>query len=118
MTTILLVDDEPAIIETLAEVLVWEGFDVVTAANGKDGLAKLEQMTPDLAIIDYMMPVMDGVQMIRAMRAHPAYADIPVLVITAAPIAVPEDIRKSTAILGKPFDVAALLRLISAKARK
>jgi CheY-like chemotaxis protein len=118
MTTILLVDDEPAIIETLAEVLVWEGFDVVTAANGKEGLERLDGMTPDLAIVDYMMPVMDGVQMIRAMRSNPAQADIPILVITAAPMALPEDIRKSVSILSKPFDVAALLRVIREKSCK
>jgi CheY-like chemotaxis protein len=115
--TILLVDDEPAIIETFAEVLIWEGFHVVTAANGKEGLEKLETLTPDLALIDYMMPVMDGVDMIRAMWANPAYAEIPIIMISAAPMALPQDIRKRVPILGKPFDVAVLLRIILEKSR-
>jgi CheY-like chemotaxis protein len=117
MKTILLVDDEPAIIETFAEVLAWEGFHVVTAANGKEGLEKLESVTPDLALIDYMMPVMDGADMIRTMWANPAYAKIPVVVISAAPMALPEDIRKRVPILGKPFDVLVLLKMIRDKTR-
>lgn len=117
MKTILLVDDEPAIIETLAEVLVWEGFNVVTASNGVEGLEKLESLIPDLALIDYMMPIMDGVDMYRAMKANPAHAQIPIVMITAAPIGLPADIRKTTPILGKPFDVGALLQLIREKAR-
>jgi CheY-like chemotaxis protein len=115
MKTILLVDDELAIVETLAEVLAWEGFHVVTAANGRDGLARAAHERPDLALIDYMMPVMDGVQMIRAMRADPALAKIPVIVITAAPMALPADIRQSLPVLPKPFDIEKLLAAIQAE---
>jgi len=112
MKTILLVDDELAIVETLAEVLTWEGYRVVTAANGKEGLAQLASERPDLALVDFMMPVMDGVQMIRAMREDVAYAKIPVILITAAPAALPLEIRKTTLVLPKPFDIDALLRQV------
>ena len=112
MKTILLVDDELAIVETVAEVLAWEGYRVVTASNGREGLAAVRTEHPDLALVDFMMPVMDGVQMLRALRADPAYAALPVVLITAAPMALPADIRTSTPVLTKPFTVASLLEVI------
>ncbi|MDI1475071.1 response regulator [Polyangium sp. y55x31] len=112
MKTILLVDDELAIVDTVAEVLAWEGYRVVTAPNGKEGLALVASERPDLALVDFMMPVMDGVQMLRALRADPAYATLPVVLITAAPRALPADVRASTPVLAKPFDVQSLLRVI------
>ncbi|MDI1449002.1 response regulator [Polyangium sp. 6x1] len=112
MKTILLVDDELSIVETVGEVLAWEGYRVVTAANGKEGLAAIASARPDLALVDFMMPVMDGVQMLRALRADPIYASLPVVLITAAPMALPGDIRASTPVLAKPFDVPALLHVI------
>jgi CheY-like chemotaxis protein len=110
--TILLVDDELAIVETLSEVLAWEGFRVAMASNGKEGLAQLSRARPDLVLVDYMMPIVDGVQMIRAMKEDPDLARIPIVMMTAAPMAVPEDIRRSIPLLVKPFGIAPLQRAI------
>jgi CheY-like chemotaxis protein len=115
MKTILLVDDELAIVETVAEVLAWEGYRVVTASNGREGLAAVASAHPDLALIDFMMPVMDGVQMIHALRDDPTHAALPVVLITAAPRALPADIRKNTPVLSKPFDIQSLLKVIRAQ---
>ena len=112
MKTILLVDDELAIVDTIAEVLAWEGYRVVTAANGREGLAAVKSERPDLALVDFMMPLMDGVQMLLALRADPTHAALPVVLITAAPMALPAEIRASTPVLAKPFDVSSLLRVI------
>jgi two-component system alkaline phosphatase synthesis response regulator PhoP len=67
---ILVVDDEPDILEFLQYNLTKEGFQVLTASNGKDGLAKAEIERPDLIILDIMMPNMDGVEVCRAIRAN------------------------------------------------
>jgi two-component system alkaline phosphatase synthesis response regulator PhoP len=67
---ILVVDDEPDILEFLQYNLTKEGFQVLTASNGKDGLAKAESERPDLIILDIMMPNMDGVEVCRAIRAN------------------------------------------------
>lgn len=115
MKTILLVDDELAIIEALTEVLTWEGYKVVSASNGQEGLATLAQAPADLVLLDYMMPVLDGIQTLRALQADPATKDIPVVMMTAAPAALPDEIRRELPVLRKPFDVNALLDTIERK---
>lgn len=67
---ILVVDDEPDILEFLQYNLTKEGFQVLTASNGKDGLITAESERPDLIILDIMMPNMDGVEVCRAIRAN------------------------------------------------
>lgn len=69
MATILVVDDEFAIVDLLEMVLVDEGYHVLTAANGRQGLERLAgQPRPDLVLSDYMMPILDGAGMLRTMR--------------------------------------------------
>ena len=65
MKTILVVDDENVLVETLTELLEFEGYHVVTAGNGKDGLAQWVKEDPDLVLTDLMMPFTDGLQMVR-----------------------------------------------------
>ncbi len=81
--TILVVDDEQDIRDLLAYNLTREGFTVETAQNGKEALAKLEQSPVALAILDIMMPEMDGFETCRAIRANPKTANVPVLFLTA-----------------------------------
>lgn len=107
--TVLIVDDEVSIVEALAEILAWEGFSVVTAANGQLALEQLARVPADVVLIDVMMPVMDGVEAARAIRSNPKTAAIPIVVMTAGP--VPEGIDGSLAVR-KPFELAALLRVL------
>ncbi|MBM3507865.1 MAG: response regulator [Alphaproteobacteria bacterium] len=85
MKSILLVDDEFGIVETLKELLESEGFKVSCASNGKDALARLATERPDLAVVDVMMPVMNGIEMLRAMRSNQQQRHVPVLLMSAVP---------------------------------
>ncbi|MGQ1837559.1 response regulator transcription factor [Kocuria turfanensis] len=78
---LLVVDDEPNILELLATSLRFAGFEVVTAANGRDALAKAESEDPDLAVLDVMLPDMDGFSVTRKLRA--AGRHFPILFLTA-----------------------------------
>ena len=107
--TVLIVDDEFGLADIAADLLRDVGYDVVVAINGKAGLASLMARPTELVIVDWMMPVMDGPEMIRRMKAEPALAKIPVILMTA----LPEASRTQTladATLLKPFGLADLLR--------
>jgi two-component system alkaline phosphatase synthesis response regulator PhoP len=80
---ILLVDDEPDILEILEYNLRKEGYDVTTANNGEDGLRKAKEFSPDLIILDIMMPVMDGVEVCRQLRSDSDFDDTVITFLTA-----------------------------------
>ncbi|ACA19497.1 response regulator receiver protein [Methylobacterium sp. 4-46] len=104
MATVLIVDDEFGIAELLDSVLTDEGHTVLTAANGRHGLARLAEARPDLILLDFMMPVMDGPAMLRALAEDAATARIPVVLMSSMPeTAVRERCRGYTAFLRKPF---------------
>lgn len=110
MTSVLVVDDEQAIREFVGEVLEDEGYRVRMASNGQEALTHLAAERPDLVLLDIMMPVLDGREVLKRMRADAALNDVSVLVMSAA--ADPGVIGGGfNAFLPKPFD---LDRLISA----
>ena len=80
---ILLVDDEPDILEILEFNLRKEGFEVETAGNGEDGLAQARAFRPDLIVLDIMMPVMDGVEVCRQLRADNSFDNTIITFLTA-----------------------------------
>jgi two-component system, OmpR family, alkaline phosphatase synthesis response regulator PhoP len=80
---ILIVDDEPDILEFLEYNLVKEGFHVVTAADGEEALKVAEKEKPDLIILDIMMPKIDGVEVCRQLRAKPAFDHTLIAFLTA-----------------------------------
>jgi two-component system, OmpR family, alkaline phosphatase synthesis response regulator PhoP len=80
---ILIVDDEPDILEFLKYNLVKEGFQVITAGDGEEGLRLAEAETPDLIILDIMMPKMDGVEICRNIRANPSLKNVLIAFLTA-----------------------------------
>ena len=82
-TTILVVDDEPAIRMGLAATIGRHGYSVVTAVNGNDGILKARQSLPDLIISDVMMPTVNGFEMKKQMSADPMLASIPFIFLTA-----------------------------------
>jgi CheY-like chemotaxis protein len=85
---VLIVDDDRDIRETLGELLVDEGFGVEAAWNGETALARLEAgFRPDVIILDLKMPVMDGPTFRALQRSHAALANIPVVGLSAAPVA-------------------------------
>jgi DNA-binding response OmpR family regulator len=80
---ILVVDDDPRLLHIVAMYLGIEGYEVITAENGEDGLTKLQERPPDLVILDIMMPGMDGIETCRRMRGHVPTADIPIVMFSA-----------------------------------
>lgn len=117
MKTILVVDDEFGIIDALSMLLEDEGYRVVTAPNGKLGLERLKEHKPDLVLIDVMMPIMNGPEMLRKMRSEMAFKHTPVILVTAAPesdaVRDAQQEKEVSAVLRKPFDFRDLMRLIS-----
>ncbi|MEM6458372.1 MAG: response regulator [Planctomycetota bacterium] len=81
--TILLVEDERDLLELLKYNLDREGYAVVTAETGEDGLKLVRKSPPDLILLDLMLPAMDGLEVCRSLKASHATADIPVIMLTA-----------------------------------
>lgn len=112
---VLVVEDDQDVRETLAELLRDEGYDVRTANNGEEGLAEMRRKPPALVLLDLMMPIMSGWQVLEAVRADASLQSIPIVVITAATRTRPAG---ATDLLAKPVDIAALLRVVREYAGK
>ncbi len=112
---ILITDDDPVIIELLQVNLEFEGYDVITAADGLEAVERAARDTPDLVILDIMMPRMDGWTARAEMLKDPRTAEIPVIFLSAR--AQQADLRKGyesgvAAYVTKPFEPVELLDLI------
>jgi DNA-binding response OmpR family regulator len=88
--TVLLIDDEPALLELLAKTLVYRGFQVLQAPTSAKGLDFAKAYHPDVIILDLTMPECDGVQVVQQLRAHPASKMIPILVHTGTTLNEPD----------------------------
>ena len=82
MATILVVDDTQLAREAVSKLLEHEGFRVMSAKNGREGWAMMYNDTPDLILLDLMMPEMDGVTFLKMLRRSPLWKDMPVIVLT------------------------------------
>ncbi len=83
MKKILIVDDEADIIEILQFVLEAEGYECITATDGEEGLKLAKEASPDLIILDVMMPKINGYKISRLLKYDSKYKNIPILMITA-----------------------------------
>ena len=112
--TIVVVDDEETICETLKDVLEEEGFAVEIAGDGVEALELLRAMSvlPRMIILDLLMPRMDGNTVLTTMRADPALADIPVVISTSDPSRAPSGVL----IMRKPVDLDMLLDTVRKQA--
>lgn len=114
MSTVLVVDDEFGIAELLDAILTDAGYRVVTAINGRQGLARLGETRPDVVLLDVMMPILDGPSMLRAMAQEAAYRDIPVILMSALNEAtVASKCSGYVGFLRKPFRSAAAVAAIA-----
>ena len=82
MAKVLVVEDDALISRMYLKVFTFEGFEVQLAENGQLGLDKLKDFHADIILVDVMMPVMNGVEMLAALKLDPATRDIPVIVLT------------------------------------
>lgn len=109
---ILVVDDEPDTVDILRWFLREAGFVVRTAANGSDALRSVQACVPDLAVIDYMMPGMNGVVLCRRLREWPATRQLPIILHTATDLRIEEANEELCVdrVVRKPSDVGDLVR--------
>jgi two-component system, OmpR family, alkaline phosphatase synthesis response regulator PhoP len=105
--TILVVDDEPSILDMLGEILADEGFIVHTATNGHQGLARAVEILPNLILTDLMMPPLEGRALLTALREEPQTAHIPVVLMSAAGHLHPDD--SFDGFIAKPFSIDDLV---------
>ncbi len=118
---ILLVDDEPDIVDTIQCRLEANNFDVVTASNGQEGLEKASDEQPDLILLDTNMPVMNGHEMLEHIKKRPDLKGIPVIMCTA--LCEAHDIAAASAYgiadyVTKPFDYTDLIEKITGALEK
>jgi CheY-like chemotaxis protein len=110
---VLIVDDDEPTREALSELLAMEGYEVVSAANGRDALRLLRELQPCVILLDYAMPVMDGRAFREAQKADSRWADIPVILITAHHLtAFAERSIDALGVLQKPINFDALEPLL------
>jgi two-component system, chemotaxis family, chemotaxis protein CheY len=107
---VLVVDDDPDILEALSEILEAEGYDVQRARNGREALQRLEHGLPDLVLLDLMMPVMDGWEFARSLDPGAR----PPIIVLSADRNVSAKAKEIGALgwLAKPFELSDLLAAV------
>lgn len=80
---VLIAEDEPHLVESLTFILGREGYEVMTAPDGEAALQQLLASTPDLVILDVMLPKLNGLEVLKKIRDHPLLKTLPVIVLTA-----------------------------------
>lgn len=116
MTTILIAEDNAVNRELLREMLEAGEYRVIEAGNGEEALAKIEEIGPGLVLLDINMPIMDGFAVIRWIREHPKFRQLPVVAVTA--YAMKEDRERMlnagfNGYVSKPIEPAALFKEIA-----
>ena len=118
---ILIVEDDLALAEIVASNIRQAGYEVLLARDGHDGLRQAQLKTPELIILDLMLPVMDGLEVCRKLRANPATQDILVLMLTAKAEEMDEVVGFNVGAddyVSKPFSVTVLLERMKALLRR
>jgi len=114
-TKILVVDDEPNIVQTLKDRLEMNDFDVSVAHNGSDGLKIAADVLPDVILLDVIMPIMNGLEMLEQLRKQPWGSESSVIMLTAR--SQTQDMARANVCgiddyIVKPFDLSELLEKI------
>lgn len=119
--TVLVVDDDPFISNIICEALQSDGYKIEKAGDGEEALAQIEKLVPDLVIMDYMMPKMDGPQVCRKVKDNPKVKHVPIIMVTAV-----ADVKEKVQLLEsgaedyivKPFDLEELLARVKVVLRR
>ncbi|HEX6968330.1 MAG TPA: response regulator [Micromonosporaceae bacterium] len=118
---VLVVDDDEDIARFVSVNLRLHGFDVLHACDGQEALELIEQRKPDLAIVDLMMPRVDGIELIRRLRADPMTLALPVIILTARGLTVDKVVGLTAGAddyMVKPFDTAELVARVATTLRR
>jgi len=119
--TILIIEDERALVEVLTYNLRKEGFDVHAATDGQDGLRRAQTTLPDLIVLDLMLPVIEGLEVCRVLKSGVRTRDIPLLMLTARSEEVDEIVgfqMGTDDYVTKPFKIKPLIQRIKALLRR
>ena len=111
---ILVVDDEAKSLNLIVALLKARGYEVSTASNGKEALRKVQAETPDLMIVDLMLPEIDGWGIAKRLKTDARYQHIPLIMLSAlvAEDAPKEALEQGDCFMGKPFDADKLLATV------
>ncbi|SLN43180.1 Transcriptional regulatory protein YycF [Roseivivax jejudonensis] len=112
---ILLIEDEPNIIEAIRFILSRDGWTVNTHANGVDAVERVRTLRPDVVILDVMLPGRSGHDILRELRSEPDFADLPILMLTARGQTRDRELAEQagvTAFMTKPFSNAEMLEAV------
>ena len=113
-----MVDDDASIRDLLAEELRYRGYSVIVARNGSEALDRLDMMTPDVIVLDLMLPVMDGWTFVEHYRDHAGRRSVPIIAVSAEGDLPPGyEALGVTAFLRKPFDLNELANYIAQPTR-
>jgi DNA-binding response OmpR family regulator len=114
-TKVLVVDDEASVRHLLQVMLATEGYEPLLAANGAEGLQVAHEHLPDLVILDWMMPVLDGLATLQALRNDPATTHLPVVMLTARQgdnAMAQAMVHGADFYITKPFDAEEMLAVV------
>jgi DNA-binding response OmpR family regulator len=112
---VLLIEDEPNIIEAISFILSRDGWDVDTHANGRDAVDRVNERKPDLVILDVMLPGRSGFDILGDLRDQPETTDLPVLMLTARGQTKDREMAKrlgASCFMTKPFSNAEVLDIV------
>lgn len=118
---ILVVDDEPHIVQVVKLKLQNAGYEVLTAVDGEEGFEVTSDQHPDLVITDFQMPYMTGLELCQALADQESTRDIPVVILTARGYTLDDNdfaIGNIVSVLSKPFSPRAVLQLVEQSLRE
>jgi two-component system response regulator (stage 0 sporulation protein F) len=114
VSRVLVVDDDRGIRLLLSEILTDEGYEVLEAADGAEGVTMVKVASPDLVIMDLRMPVMTGVEAIRQLKEDPTTSQVPILAMSAGTVLRQEAAQLPVSgLIDKPFDIDALIARVA-----
>lgn len=119
---VLVVDDDPDVVEYMSSFLEDEGFDVVVAGDERSALAAVERSSPDVVLIDVMLPGRSGLDLLVRLRRDPRWAGVPLVLVTGddnvlkdecrSYLESHQDVRGPDRVLGKPMEREQLLSVL------
>ncbi|MBT4863554.1 MAG: response regulator, partial [Planctomycetaceae bacterium] len=119
--TILIIEDEPSLVDILTYNLSKEGLEVIVATDGQEGLRLARSALPDLVVLDLMLPIVDGLDVCRQLRSNPKTQRIRILMLTAKSEEVDEIVGFSMGAddyVSKPFKLKPLIHRVKALLRR